>query len=123
MKCSQNILVIGMLLIFVGIVLLVVGSGELGTFTFFVFPFFFGSTADAIALVVILGLTFFIFMIMMRIAVTYFNQVEALPIDGSMREFIPVGSKCDVCSTPLPVDAVFCSSCGNPVKYDRASNQ
>ena len=74
-------------------------------------------------MVAMLAFTFFVFLVMMRSAVTYFREAEAISDGELMKEYIPVGSKCDVCSAPLPVDAVFCSSCGNPVSYENTSVQ
>ncbi|TFG29711.1 hypothetical protein EU528_09320 [Candidatus Thorarchaeota archaeon] len=123
MKRSQHLFVIGVLFFITGIVLLFLSNGEIGTSTFFIFPFFFVSTSDVFAIVLFLIFTFFVFVIMMRSVGVYFNQVEPFSDHESMKEYIPVGSNCDVCSAPLPIDAVFCSSCGNPVGYDRVADQ
>ncbi len=124
MKTSQNFLSLGILVIIAGIILLVISSSSgIGTSTFFFFPFFFVSTSDVMVMFLLLGLTFFIFVLMMQYAVTYFRHIETSQDEEFAEQYIPVGSKCSYCSKPLPVDAVYCSSCGNPVGNDKASNQ
>jgi len=114
---------VGILLIALGAVFLVASSGGLGNSVFFIFPFVFVSTSDIVSTFAILAFVFIMLVFVMRSAVTYFSQVESMSDGELMKEYIPVGSTCDICSKPLPVDAVFCSSCGNPVDYDKASNQ
>ncbi|MGY5880012.1 MAG: zinc ribbon domain-containing protein [Candidatus Thorarchaeota archaeon] len=124
MKTSQNFLSLGILVIIAGIILLVISSSSgMGTSTFFFFPFFFVSTSDVMVMFLLMALTFFILVIMMRSAITYFSQVESGYDEEFTEQYIPVGTKCSYCSKPLPVDAVYCSKCGNPVDNDRASNQ
>jgi len=123
-KTSQNFLFVGILVIIAGIIFLVISSSSgIGTSTFFFFPFFFVGTSDVTAMILLMALAFFIFVIMMRSAITYFSQIESQRDEEITKQYIQVGTKCIYCSTPLPVDAEYCSSCGNPVDHDRTLDQ
>lgn len=124
MKTSQNFLSLGILVIIVGIVLIVIGSSTgIEVSTFFFFPFFFFSTSDVIVVFLLIALTFFIFVIMIWPAITNSGQVGLMYDEKHTGDYIHVGAKCSYCSKPLPVDAKYCSNCGNPIGNDKASNQ
>jgi len=124
LKTSQNFLFVGILVIIAGIILLVISSSSgIGTSTFFFFPFFFIGTADVTTLILLMTLAFFIFVIMMRSAITNFSQIESRHDEEITKQYIQVGTKCIYCSKPLPVDAEYCSSCGRPVNHDTTLDQ
>jgi len=123
-KTSQNFLFVGILVIIAGIILLVISSSSgIGTSTFFFFPFFFVGTSDVTTMILLMALAFFICVLMMWSAITYFSQIESQHDDEIAKQYIQVGVKCIYCSKPLPIDAEYCSSCGNPVDHDKTLNQ
>ena len=111
MKWTQNYLSIGVLFIILGIILLVISSEGIEGSVFFIFPFFFFSGSDPIGIFIFLTFIIFMFVIMLRTTSDFVGQSD-----------IPVGSKCEYCSTALPVNASFCPSCGNTVDYDTMSD-
>lgn len=123
MKRFQNFLSIGILFIFLGISLLVISSGGFESGVFFIFPFFITSLPAPIGMFLLLSVILIICGIMMRGTPVLFNQSTRAQETELMKEYLPVGSMCEYCFKPVPVDAVYCSSCGNPVDYDRTSNQ
>lgn len=111
MKRTQNFLSLGVLFIILGIILLVITSGGIEGSVFFIFPFFFFSGSDPIGIVLFLTFIIFMFIIMIRTTSDFFDQSDIL-----------VESKCEYCSTALPVNASFCPNCGNTVDYDTMAN-
>jgi len=109
LKWSQNLLSIGILCIIAGVILLVVGSGGLENSTFFVFPFFFFSGSDPVGIFVVLGFMLVIVILMLRTT--------------SGMAFQPNVGKCVFCSSPVPIGASFCPSCGNAINDDFMDNE
>lgn len=114
MKWTQNFLSMGILFIILGVLLLVISSGGFENSVFFIFPFFFFSASEPVSTFLILGFIIFIFVIMIRTTSAFFGQSNTQ---------LSVGSECKICLKPLPVNAAFCPSCGNPADYETMSNQ
>lgn len=113
MKWTQNFLSLGVLFIILGIILLVITSEVVEGSFFFFFPFFFFSGSNPISILLFLTFIIFMFRIMIRTTSDFFGQSDMT---------LPVGSRCEYCSSALPVNALFCPSCGNTVDYDTMSN-
>ncbi|MBE0526583.1 MAG: hypothetical protein IH631_06540 [Candidatus Thorarchaeota archaeon] len=114
MKQFQNFLSIGILFIVFGIILLVVGGG-LGDSIFFIFPFFFFNGSDPISIFIILGFMLVIVIFMLRSTSYMVNH------QGVGKKLL-VGGKCGFCSSPIPIGASFCSSCGNAINDNLTDN-
>ena len=123
MKGSQNILYLGLLLVAFGAFIILITSGATGTGFFFIFPFIFVNTGDLVSMFILFAFVLVIFLFMMRFAVGYFNQIESEFTLRPETQYIQVGPRCDYCSEPLPLNAVFCSKCGSPVDPDKMSYQ
>jgi len=115
LKRFQNFLTIGILCIIGGIILLVIGSGGLEDSVFFVFPFFFFNGSDPISIFIVLGFMLIIVLLILR-------TTSGIVIPPGIGGKLHVGGKCRFCSSPLPIGASFCSSCGNAISDDLMEN-
>jgi hypothetical protein len=106
---------IGFIILGLGITLLNLGEGS----TFFIFPFFFAGNLAPVFLISCL------FIMMMCFWWVNKNWVEDARFNQSHEQrpaYLRVGASCQFCRNPLPENATYCSSCGNPVDQDFGNN-
>ncbi|MFX1559495.1 MAG: hypothetical protein ACFFBL_02795 [Promethearchaeota archaeon] len=102
------IITIGFIILGLGLALLDFGEGS----TFFVFPFLFGGN---LAPVLMLSTLFIMMMCFWWINKNWTEDARFLQSHGSRATYLRVSSSCPLCGAPLPENADYCFSCGNPV--------
>jgi uncharacterized membrane protein len=108
---SEQIIIVGFVLVTCGMVLLAFASGSSAGGFFFVFPFVFVGTDPTAAILSLLG-TAVLLVVFLR-----FCALGTDPFGTSSESspaFIRSGGICKVCGQPVPQGAEFCAYCGAP---------
>lgn len=118
MKWSSNLYLIGLFFIISGMLLIFVTSYNFENGFFFFFPFFFfGGSGVSISMYFLLGLVFFISFLVMCVFPALINRSVSEGQAGI--GYMAVGSYCNYCRNPIPVNATYCPICGSPVNQSK----
>jgi hypothetical protein len=109
---------LGVVIAFIGFLMIALSSSSDGSGFFFVFPFFvFGDISGSFMIVVVasvvLMLVLFFYFPLRGLSQGWeeFSQNEA-------RQYVRIISQCEFCSKPIPEGSTFCPSCGSPLRED-----
>jgi hypothetical protein len=110
------VITIGFIILGLGIALLNHG----GSGTFFIFPFF--VTGDLAPLLVI-PMLFMMMMFFWWINKNWMEDARFAQYSEQKPVYLRVSSSCQFCGSPLPENAVYCSSCGSNVEREYGNNE
>jgi len=110
------VITIGFIILGLGVSLLNLGESS----TFFIFPFFFTGN---FAPVFMLSVLFVMIMCFWWVNKNWTEDARFLDSSGQRPVYLRVNASCQICGSPLPQDAAYCSSCGTPVEWDSGDNQ
>ena len=119
MKWSPVLFVLSFVLIIIGVILLFIPTEGIGNGFVFIFPFFYFGGTQSFNFIFLIGggiLLFVVMIYLMHVMTT--NVVSTV---GQKSGVMAVGSYCEFCESPIPVNATYCPNCGHEVDYDRLS--
>ena len=117
MKWSPSLYILGYFLIVIGLILLLFPNWGTGEGFFFIFPFFVFGGTQSFNIILLFGIGIVLFLVMLYFMTSLTSRANS---ELSQKpEFMSVGSYCEFCRSPIPVNATFCPSCGQPIDYHR----
>ncbi|TXT57487.1 MAG: hypothetical protein BAJATHORv1_10189 [Candidatus Thorarchaeota archaeon] len=118
MKASENLIQLGIILLFMGFGILLLTSPTEGQTFFFVFPFFFFGELTGIGFVIslaIIGIMIWYFVAGFPKSISRQGRLE------NERIYLEVEGICDYCGSAIPTGASFCQVCGRSIRNERES--
>ena len=113
MNRDLYIITIGFIILGLGVALLSLGEDT----TFFIFPFFF---AGNLAPLLMLSFLFITMMCFWWVNKNWTDDARFKQSRDPKPVYLRVSTSCQLCGSPLPQDAAYCFSCGNPVERLRS---